>query len=529
MINPAILSQRVHNKLEKACLTAIVTETFMQALPFTTEDVYRDAKKYTSYVNTIMESLHCEGMLSKAMKANAGDPNAMNLLSSMKEAIESAVIPATNRIVTEATANNSDNINEVVDKTAFTDSEKKRLTEKTNEINIKTISEIIKKKVVDTIKDEKEAYDAALKLKSDIKANLQDALGESAPSLESYMDTVLQKGDPRDHISFFSRLQDTCMESLVQMETPESLQNSENVSLECLVNTTINSTLKSFDKNVLSLDDSLTILSKAIESVDLIPNDANKDAYAQKSLIMSVIITTIMETLKTMRLWTPSLAELKEFIDSPTASNTPAQNLGNKVHDELQNTKKMLANPNMNKDELSAALGCFNQMKAKISGISEEVLPNKDSLIKEITEAATLIEGAIAQESAGNDSDGMDYWTTRAREANVAEFDRIARVMFRNPSTKKVQIICESESPMQKENKVVIRGLSDIGSITDQISACITMAPAFKTLVDELKTACKFSKMGDYASQSEIYFPDKCRAMSLEDPKCDPMDNCKNK
>ena len=140
MINPAILSQRVHNKLEKACLTAIVTETFMQALPFTTEDVYRDAKKYTSYVNTIMESLHCEDMLSKAMKANAGDPNAMNLLSSMKEAIESAVIPATNRIVTEATANNSDNINEVVDKTAFTDSEKKRLTEKTNEINIKTIS-----------------------------------------------------------------------------------------------------------------------------------------------------------------------------------------------------------------------------------------------------------------------------------------------------------------------------------------------------------------------------------------------------
>ena len=50
------------------------------------------------------------------------------------------------------------------------------------------------------------------------------------------------------------------------------------------------------------------------------------------------------------------------------------------------------------------------------------------------------------------------------------------------------------------------------------------MTPAFKTLVDELKTATKFSKLGDYASQSEIYFPDKCRALSLEDPECDPMD-----
>lgn len=527
MINPAILSQRVHSKLEKACLTAIVTETFMQALPFTTEEVYRDAKKYTSYVNTVMESLHSEDMLSKAMKVNASDPNAMNLLSSVKEAIDSAVIPATHRIVTEATEKKCDNMQEVLDKTAFTDSEKKRLTEKTGEINTKTISEIIKKKVVDTIKDEKEAYDAALKLKSDIKENLQDALGESAPSLESYMDTVLTKGDPRDHISFFSRLQDTCMESLIRMETEESLKNDEEVSLECLVNTTINSTLKSFDKSVLSLDDSLTILSKAIESVDLIPNEENKTAYAQKSLIMSVIITTIMETLKTMRLWTPSLAELKEFIDSPTASNTPAQNLGDKVHAELVNTKKMLANPIVNKDGLSAALGCFNQMKAQISAISEEHLPNKDTLIQEITEAATLIEGAIAQESTGSMDDGMDYYTTRAREANVAEFDRVARVMFRNPNTKKVQIICESDCPVQKENKVVIRGLSDLGSITDQISACITMTPAFKTLVDELKTACKFSKLGDYASQSEIYFPDKCRAMSLEDPKCDPMDDCK--
>lgn len=528
MINPAILSQRVHDKLENACLTAIVTETFMQALPFPTEEVYADAKKYTSYVNTVMESLHSDNMLEHAMKVHANNPAAMNLLSSVKEAIDSAVIPATNRIVMEASSEKASDINKVIDKTAFTESEKKSLMNKKNEIPLKTISEIIKKKVVNTIKDEKEAYDAAQKLKADIKENLEDSLGESAPSLESYMDIVLQKADPRDHISFFSRLQDVCMEALIQMESSESILDADNVSLECLVNTTINSTLKSFDSSVLDTDTSMNILTKAVESIDLVPDDSVKGNYAQKSLIMSVIITTIMETLKTMNLWTPTLGELKEFIDSPTATNTPAQNLGNKIHDELQAAKKMAANPDCNKDQLSAALGCFNQMKERISGISEELLPNKETLLKEITEAATLIEGAIAQESAGSDDDGMDYWTTRAREANVAEFDRVARIMFRNPNTKKVQILCESAGPIQKENKVNIRGLSDLGSITDQITACITMTPAFKTLVNELKTACKFSKMGDYASQSEIYFPDKCRAMSLEDPDCDPMKNeCK--
>ena len=217
MINSAILSQRVHDKLEKACLTAIVTETFMQALPFTTEDVYHDAKKYINYTNSVMESLHCENMLSNAMKANSNNYNVMTYLTSVKEAIDSVVIPATQRIVMEATKNEESDINKVVDKTAFTDNEKKRLTDKCGEVNIKAISDIIKKKVVDTIKDEKEAYDAALKLKADIKDNLEESLGESAPSLEAYFDTVLKKDDPRDHISFFSRLQDTCMEALIQM------------------------------------------------------------------------------------------------------------------------------------------------------------------------------------------------------------------------------------------------------------------------------------------------------------------------
>lgn len=520
MINSTILSQAVRTKLDKACLTAIVTETFMQALPFTTEEVYADAKKYTSYVKTVMESLHCENMLNTAKKIHSNNPAALNLLSSVQEAINAAVIPATNRIVMEAAEKKADNMNEVLDKTAFTDAEKKRLVEAKKEIPLKTISEIIKKKVVDTIKDEKEAYDAALKLKADIKENLEDSLGESAPSVEAYMDIVLQKGDYRDYTSFFSRLQDVCMESVIQMETPD---DSEVVSLECLVNTTINSTLSSFDKSVIDTDTSLDILSKAVESIELVP-EADKGNYAQKALIMSVVITTIMETLKTLNLWTPSLAELKEFIDSPTATKTPAVNLGNKIHDELMATKKLANDPATPKDNLAAALGCFNQIKERVSSISEELLPNKQSILNEITEASTLVESAIAKESTGIDEDGMDYWTTRARESNVAEFDRVARIMFRNPDTKKVQVVCESESPFKKDNVVTVRGLSSIGSITDQITACITMTPAFKTLVDELKTASKFSKMGDYASQSEIYFPDKCRAVSLVDPECNPME-----
>lgn len=517
MINPVILSQQVHNKLEKTCLTAIVTETFMRALPFTRDDVYNDTEKYTTYVANVMESLDCNHMLQSAMKAHSKNPNALNMLNSIHSTIESIVVPATKRIVVEAANQKANDMSDIVDKSAFTDDDKKKIMAASKDLNLKTISEIIKKKVIDTIKDEKDAYDSSVKLREDIKANLQDALGNDAPSLEAYFDTVLQKSDPRDHISFFSRLQDTCMESLICMETAETLKNPEDISIECLVNTTINSTLNCFDKSVLSTNNSLDILTKAVEAVENTPNAESKDIYAQKSLIMAIIITSIMETLKTMNLWAPSMAELRDFIDAPTALNTPAKNLEDKVHSQLIETKRNLIHADNNKEPLAIALGHFNEMKSRISAISEELLPNRDELVSEIRDAINLIEGALAKDPE-EPTEGLDYYSTRAREANVAEFDRVARVMFRNPNIKKVEIVVDSSAPTQAENRITVKGLADEVTVFDQISCYIVMRPAFGSLIDEIKTDCKFSNMHKYLNQTRIYLSDQCRAISINDP-----------
>lgn len=519
MINQSILTNRVYNKYAKTCLTAIVTETFMKALPFTPKDVCNDTHKYTAYTNAIMESLHCESMLQTAMEAHNDNPSAMNLLNTIYHAVDSVATDATNRIVTEAVSQKCDNIDEVLDKTAFTNEDKKKLMSKSKDINTNTISEIIKKKVIDTIKDEKDAYDASMKLKDDIKSNLQDALGDDSPSLEAYFDTVLQKSDPRDHISFFSRLQDTCMESLIHMETPESLEYSEDVSLECLINTTINSTFDSFDRTALSLETSFDIINKAIEAVEFSPCDTDKTIYGQKSLIMSIIITTIMETLKTLNLWSPSLTEMKTFVDAPTRLNTPVKNLEEKIHEEMVSTKKNVAHNALDKDGLSIALGAFNQIKAKVSAISEEMLPNKNTLMSELSDSIALLEGAIAKDTDGsnNEDNGLSYYTNHYRESNVATFDRVARVMFRNPNIKKAQIVVDSSTPMNTVNKIIINGMDSNGNTVDQITACIYMVPAFKSLIDEIKTACCFSNMSKYSDQCEIYLSNKCCALKIYD------------
>ena len=41
----------------------------------------------------------------------------------------------------------------------------------------------------------------------------------------------------------------------------------------------------------------------------------------KKSLIMNIIIMTIMETLKTLRLFDPSIDTIRDFVDNPTAAN----------------------------------------------------------------------------------------------------------------------------------------------------------------------------------------------------------------
>ncbi len=519
MINSAILSQKVSDKLSQVCLCSIVTEAFIKALPLTKDGVALESEKYLNYSNTVLKSLHSESLLTRAMESNAQNENAMKMLNGINDTITSVVTEATNRICKEAkNCNSCTTLEEVVDSAAFTPEEMKKFASKGKDIAIEEISNVIKKKVVTAIKSEKEAYDNNKKLETDVVEALQDTLGEKAPTLEAYLDIVLEKKDARKPVSFFSRLQDTCLEALMVSDEDED-EDEETVSLESLVDTTITSTLNCFDTSVIPTTSALESMSKVLESHGNMEGHEAKVAHCmKKSLIMAIVIMTMLETLKTMRLFSPKFKEVQDFVDAPTKVNgyNPS-NVSGQIHDEVIRIKKLASDVTMNRPELTTALDNFSSLKNKVSTISEETLPQKTAIMEELTDACTLLSSKLAEDrEPGIDVEPLEYYTNLKRESNIAEMDRVARLLFRRPGVKSVNIHLNGAAEYNDHNEVRAYAIGeDDKTFLDCVIMIIQMCPAFKTLTDEVTTAAKYSNLANYQGRVNLYFTNKCYSVPL--------------
>jgi len=516
MINPAIVSDRVSAKLKKKSLDCIVTEAVIRALPFTSSEVAKNTDRYAQYVSTVTECLGGYSMLTSAMEQYNGDEKAMKLLKLINAPIESTVRDATARIVREAASNPTSTVQEIEDAAGFTKEEMSDFARKGQDLSVPEISEIIKDKVVTTITAEKEAYENNRRLEEDIAETLRDQLGEEDTSLEAYYNIVLEKKDPRKHISFFSRMQDVCIEALLQTCSTTDL-GSEDISMESF-NLVIANSLKCFDTTKLPLNSHLSTMLSALESFNY-PEDEMQSRIqrcSKKSLIMNIIVMTIMETLKTMRLFDPDMNTIRDFVNNPTvANNYNGIDVANKVHAQIGEYKKLMKNPELNAAELSAAMDECNTIKSKLNAIKESVLPEKEELMKALTEASAAIEQCLAKSGTTATEGITTAWATRCRENNIAEFDRARRVLMRNPSTSKIQVRCSSTMATEAANAIEIVAKNAAGAIVDSMVASISMQPEFGTVLEEVKTAAGFSKLSDIAGQCELYYTDKCYAVPL--------------
>ena len=516
MINPAIVSERVSSKLKKVSLDCIITEAVVRALPFTSSEVAKNTTRYAEYVATVTECLGGYGMLTVALEKYQGDAKATKLLNLINSPITSTVQAATSRIVREAASNSTATVQEIEDAAGFTKDEMNEFARKGHDLTIPEISEIIKDKVVTTITAEKEAYENNKRIEEDITETLQDQLGEEAPSLEAYYSIVLEKKDPRKHISFFSRMQDVCIESLLQTCSTEDL-GSEEISMESFKMAIANS-LDCFDTSKLSLKSHLDTMLSALESFNY-PEDemqSRMQRCGKKSLIMNIIIMTIMETLKTLRLFDPSMSTIQNFVDNPTAANNfNGIDVANKIHTQLDGYKKLMRNPDMNAAELSAAMDECNTIKAKLNAIKESVLPEKEALMQSLTEACSMIEQRLAKTGTTATEAISTSYATRCRENNIAEFNKARRMLMRHSDTSIIEVRCPSNIATEAAASIEIVGKNKLGAVVDRIIASISMQPEFGTVLEEVKTAAGFSQLKDIENQCQLYYTDKCYAVPL--------------
>lgn len=514
-LNRAVLEKAVGDKLTKACLSAIVTEAFMRGLPFNASDITLESDKYAAYVTRVIDSLHGETLVSQALEANAADPTVTKYLKAIDNVVRSTVNPAVIRICNEATNDPTASMSEVVDQSAFTPEEMKEFIAKGKDLDVSTVAEVVKDKVVATIKSEKEAYDSNEQMKQDIKDTLAVSLGEDAPTTESWLDSHLDNNDPRKPVSLFSRLQDVCIETLLATESSSELELSESVSLESLIDVTMYHSIDCFDKASIPVDEEVARLQQACEALEF-PEDEQKARIrcaSTKSLIMAIVILTVMETLKTMRLFCPPVDKIRRFVDAPTnlERSVPAigADVANKISAAIAAAKGLARSPDLNRVEISKAFDALSNLRTSLDTVSEENMNNKEEIMKSLTEACDMLEGKLVSDQDTPSSPDVSPSTNRVREENIAVLDRACRTMTRNPSVKKVQFVVASDlKDSTQDSNILIIGVDENGAEVSRYYILIAMVPAFGNVITELRTAASYSKWEDCKEISEIYFSD---------------------
>lgn len=545
--NRNILRSQLTNKLKGKCVSYLGTRAFMNALPFDETEVVIQSDNFANYAKVVMESLHPESLLDKAIiyAEKAGNSAAVTYLRDTNMAIESIVKDAVNRIICENATSDS-TTPDIVKQAKLDESEMERLVNASKSNGLGQVGNIIKDKVIDTIKTEKAEYERAEKLKDEISEVLNASkddtdLGDlnDDASLESYYSTALQVTDPRDHISFFSKLQDICMEALLHSETDEDSE----INFQVIEKVTLESTFDMFDRSNMSIADKIASMTIVTESIGDIPchsgntmsTDAIKADKAKKlakiAFICTICITTMLETLKTMHLAKPTMEEVQKFVSGRTdvtkisnlADNVSA--LEPQIKQNLDEVRKSVALGSMTEYELSEVRENLTNLKSSIEKIPTEnadikTKNKKTEYLTKVTEAIHMVNSKIsAMEDAANAlNEPLSGELSRRKEENIVALEKISKSMCRKPAVESIVIRLDgSMKSTDKLNTITLEahGLNHSNEVIDHQTFNLHLLDRFGVnAADIVQESAKLAALGNRPMY--LYFTDTQYSVPVE-------------
>ena len=495
-----LLAENIRSKLMGDALEHYVGQVFVQALPFDEKDIAKESAKLDSYARKVVRSLHSENLLDRAIE-NASSHTAMEFLTDLRSNMSKVVENATQKELSKA---HFDEIPspEVAKQAKLEMEDVDRLANASKHAGIKAISELVKKKVIDTIKDERESYEQAEKIRNEIKDMVksekddlretlnpdenedtrgplnQDPTPESVDEsviddqadpnanadseaeeaiLESYFNQVLNPQDPRNHVSLFSKLQDVCMENV--MASAESYKGE--IPYDTLERITLESTFPIFDMNLVSLEDEVRYMS----SMEAYADDQHGNSEEEKihrmkhtantAFICTVCILTLLETLKTMHLTSPSAKMVRDYVDTPTQvdDNTSAEleRIENKVENRANDIKKSVAMGALTSLETAEAKEALTNVRKRFESLKLPVTANEaQSRILDKMDIAIEMALPTFEREIRTDSTAV-----RLKEENIVNLDHAMRVLGRRPAVESIQLWIDSETPMGDDRSSV--------------------------------------------------------------------------
>jgi len=520
MLNARIVDNAITKKISDELLMDIVYEAFINGLPLDQstmdETDIHGLKRYTWDVTQAIGGI-------KALEAAVDFENktpAHNLYLGQIYAIcTEGAITAKSR---SDTADKDPNLTlkTVVDRAALTENDYKTFVKDKGKLNLDKVSDIIKKKTIAVIKDEQEQYDK----EKELDTELNDALSEGKEDMEEearqdptpdftedknevsvaetkdleaneaskLLNLTLEKDAPRHHVSVFSRMQDDAAEMIYNWKVANEGDYFPFV-------------------NELTFNYFLPSIGYAAESARKIANEEVCEVPQQNRAgmtnLVSIIVYTMMETLKTMGLINPSPAGIRSFVNKSIDSNECVAREAAEVYSEINNilkdTSRMDFSKMESRDLMDEVMRIKNAQEAMESakGIDEVSVDNLN-LSLELGKQLTAIESVLDQrviDARGSVAD-ESFNTRRQKGADIAQFNRIEGMFGKNELISSINLRVDPNV----SSVINVECATEGGNIIRRSFMNMQYACESSKYIDYLKDAFNNSKMKDTKKKVSI-------------------------
>lgn len=250
-------------------------------------------------------------------------------------------------------------------------------------------------------------------------------------ALESFYQYRLKGTQPRRPVSFLSKLTDFATESVL------TVYDEGEIPMNALYKATFESNMPFFDKEI-SFDDvlegaSLTRVAESVSTQDI----------GSKPLIVSIIIYTVLETLKTLNIYSPTKSQVADVVNSVSTLKDNSANALSIAREEVEKKLKRLngeLESAMKYHDVSAVEFEMDSLKADI-----EMLGVTESL--GLSGEVEKLEYAITQKKRNVLDDSSPIISAEIRKvAMEAEMgiNKLQRLFGKNPAVAMMEVRLDS-------------------------------------------------------------------------------------
>lgn len=501
MLNDKVAKAAVAKRRADQLFFAVVSECFIKALPLDKSNMSaEEEQKLQKYTWNVLESLGGISALESAFDPKNKSIDQNVYLAQIYQLCMETAHTSDSHVDEEIKNDPMMDMANLKDKTALNKAQFSVFAGKKNALDLDKVADVIKTKTLEVIKDEKEKYDKEEELDQEIKDAManketddkedadskefnpakdsvdQDALNSvsSSPDIrvdingkpnsvpeddtaevpakkdeypeadvvESYLNIILDKNAPKHHISVFSRLQETAMEAM------DCVKCADEEDFYPLINkVTFESLLK---------DDSIPTISKVMESLNTSAieeiTEIPQENRGKMATLVSIIVYTMMETLKTMGIFCPSINTVQSFVRNPHTAATMKQAEVKDMTESAKNVVQEAASCDLSKKSTTYLSNLTADLRSGME-LAQEALtkdPANEDMISIANESKKYLEevdGILKQraddDKASKESSAMEAASFKSRmqmSNDVAQFNKIHDMFKNNALVDEIQI-----------------------------------------------------------------------------------------